>query len=260
MEPENPIEPAPEIEAIQPKNFFSRLGGVYLSPKNTFQEIGGSPSIWVPMLVMIIMGGLMGFYLIHTADFHSIAVSQLEKQAEQGKLTEDVMQQRLPLMETIIKAFILAAAALGSIFFALIVAGFAKLFSALAGAQNRFKAIFSVTAFTMIAISIIQSLLTVLILHFKGTADLDLQNLNSVVASNLGAVLQNLLGNDVLPKFAIELAKAIDVFAIWMIALLSIGYAAVSQKLKTSTAAIWLTSAYAIIAIIGAAFRAVFQP
>jgi hypothetical protein len=52
-----------------------------------------------------------------------------------------------------------------------------------------------------------------------------------------------------------KLLEYVDVFAIWTIALLSIGYSAVSRKLKTSTAAIWLVGAYAIIAIIGTVFR-----
>jgi hypothetical protein len=258
MEPENTGEPVAETEAIKPKDFFTRLGGVYLSPKNAFQEIGGSPSVLLPIIALIVIGLLLGFYLVKTVDMQSMMVSQMEKAVDQGRMTKDQLEQQLPIAEKITSIMTLAAPPVISVLTVLIIAGFAKLFSVLVKAQNRFKALFSVTAFAVIAISIIQTILTVLVLHFKGTEDLDLEKMNSVVASNLGAILENFLGSDALPKFVVGLAQAVDIFAIWIIALLSIGFSAVSRKLKTSTAAAWLTTAYIIIAIIRAAFQIVF--
>jgi hypothetical protein len=255
MEPENASEPVQETEAIQPKNFFSRLGGVYLSPKNAFQEIGGSPRVLVPILVMIVIGFLLGFYLVRTIDVQAVVVSQLEKMVEQGRIPKEQMERSLPFAEKIASIQILVATSIGNVLFALIIAGFAKLFSALMGAQNRFKNLFSVTLYAMIAISILHSILMILVLHFKGSADMDINNIGSVVASNLGAVLGSFLGEDALPKFVLKLMEYVDVFAIWTIALLAIGYSAVSRKLKTAAAASWLIAAYAIIAIIGAAIR-----
>jgi hypothetical protein len=255
MEPENASEPVPETEAIQPKNFFSRLGGVYLSPKNAFQEIGGSPRVLIPIFVLIVIGFLLGFYIVKNIDVQSIVVAQMGKLVEQGKMPKEAMEQSLPLSERIAQISILVVATLAGTVLALIYAGFAKMFSAFQGAQNKFSALFSVTLHATIAIAIIHSILMILVIHFKGTADVDINNLNSVVASNLGAVIGNLLSEDSLPKFVMKLMESIDVFAIWTIALLSIGYSAVSRKLKTSTAAAWLVAAYAIIAIVGAIFR-----
>jgi hypothetical protein len=86
----------------------------------------------------------------------------------------------------------------------------------------------------------------------------DISNINSLVASNLGAVFAGILGEDALPKFFMRLAGYVDLFAIWIIALLAIGYSAVSRKLKTSTAAIWIAGVYAVIAVIGAAASSMF--
>jgi hypothetical protein len=255
MEPENASEPVPETEVIQPKNFFSRLGGVYFSPKNAFQEIGSSPRVLIPIIALIVIGFLMGVYLVKTIDVQSVVVAQMEKAVEQGKMPKEQMEQMLPASEKIAQIVILVAGTLSGTIFALIFAGFAKLFSAFQGAQNKFGALFSVTLYAMIAISIIHSILMILVMRFKGTADVDINNLNSVVASNLGAVVGSLLSEDSLPKFVMKLMEYVDVFAIWTISLLSIGYSAVSKKLKTSAAATWLVAAYAIIAIIGAIFR-----
>jgi hypothetical protein len=255
VEPENANESVPETEAIQPKSFFSRLGGVYLSPKNAFQEIGGSPRVLIPIIVLIVIGFLVSFYLVKTIDVQSVVVAQMEKAVEQGKMPKEQMEQMLPVSEKIARIMILVAGTLSGTILALIFAGFAKLFSMFQGAQNKFGALFSVSLHAMIAISIIQSILLILVIHFKGTADMDINNLNSMVASNLGAVIGNLLSEDSLPKFVMKLMEYVDVFAIWTIALLSIGYSAVSRKLKTSAAASWLIAAYTVIAIIGAIFR-----
>ena len=254
MEPEISQEPVPGTEEVKPGNFFSRLGGVFLSPRETFQEIGRKPTVLVPIIAVIVVGLLLGIYLIKTLDFASLTTAQLERMVDQGRFTKEQMEQMLPgaIQRAPIQTMVLSA--IGGLLSALIIAGYAKLFTLFAGAENRFKAIFSVTLFATLVISIIQSILVALVLQFKGAADINAMNITSVVSSNLGALLKGFLGEDALPKFVMGLATAVDVFVIYMIALLAIGYSAVSRKMKTSTAAIWLVIAYAIIAVLGAAF------
>jgi hypothetical protein len=255
VEPETMSQPTPETEEAPPKNFFSRLGGVYFTPGETFKEIALSPRVFVPIIVLIIIGLLAGYYLMRNLDLQSMMAEQLEGAVKQGSITQEQMEQQLTLVAKFAGIQVLVSAGLGSLVFSLIIAGFAKMLSAFVGAENRFKALLSVTLYTMIAVSIVQSVLLVVILHFKGPGDLSLTNLNSVVASNLGAVLAGILGEDALPKFFMNLANYIDLFAIWMIALLAIGYSAVSRKLKTATAATWLVAAYGVIAVIGSYVR-----
>jgi hypothetical protein len=135
----------------------------------------------------------------------------------------------------------------------LIIAAAFKLIAVVISAENRFKAVFAVTSYTVIAVSIIQSVLLILVVQVKGQGELDISNLNSILASNLGALISSILGEDALPKFLMRLAGWVDIFAIWRLALLSIGYAAVSRKLKTATAATWLTAVYLVIALIASA-------
>ncbi len=119
--------------------------------------------------------------------------------------------------------------------------------SVFSGAESRFKLLLSVTLYVLIAISVIQSGLTILIMQLKGPGEVDLAHIGSVVASSLGAILTSIMGDDALPKFVIGLANAVDAFAIWKIVLLAIGYSVVSKKLKTGTAASWLVLGYAIM-------------
>jgi hypothetical protein len=239
----------PETEAPRPKSFFSRMAGVYASPRAAFREIGQAPRVIVPFACLIILGLLAGLYLSKTMDLESATVSQLEKFVEQGALTKEQMEQRLPMAIKMAGIQLIAVTSIGSIFGTLIVAGYAKLFSLMAAAENRFKSLLSATAYGMLAVSIVQYALIILILQLKGPGNVDITQINSVIASNLGA----------LPKFLMSLAKGIDIFSIWTIALLSIGYSMVSRRLKTSTAALWLAGAYILLIVIGAAVSSIFS-
>jgi hypothetical protein len=179
---------------------------------------------------------------------------QFDQAVAQGRMTQEQADQQAALVSKFADAQLIVGAPLASLAITLIIAAVFKLISSLIGVENRFKPVFAVTLYTMLAVSIVQSGLMALVLYLKGPGSVDISNPNSVVASNLGA----LLGEDALPKFFMKLAGYIDIFAIWLIAWLSIGYAAVSRKLKTGRAAFWLGTLYAIVAIVGAAISSAF--
>lgn len=253
MDPQTANEPQPQKENVEARNFFSRLGGVYFSPRETFLEIGSSPKVLTPIIAMIIIGLLVGFYLSKNLDLQSLIVNQMQKAIEQGRMTKEQMEQQMPFLLRLVSAQLLIGAAVGSLVLSLIIAAGFKLITTLIGAENRFKGIFTVTSYAMLAVSIIQSALLILVVQLKGPGELDVSNINSALASNLGALVSSILSEDALPKFLMRLAGWVDIFAIWRIALLAIGYAAVSRKLKTATAATWLTAVYLVIALIGSA-------
>jgi hypothetical protein len=246
-------EPKPQQDAVEARNFFSRLGGVYFSPQETFLGIGRSPKTLAPIVAMIIIGLLVGFYLERNLDLQSIMADQMQKAIEQGRMTKEQMEQRMPIIVKIVSIELVAGAAVGSLVLSLIIAAVFKLIATMIGAENRFKAVFTVTSYTVLAVSIIQSALLILVVQVKGPGELNISNVNSVLASNLGALISGIAGEDALPKFFMNLAGWVDIFAIWRIALLAIGYAAVSRKLKTATAAMWLATLYVIIALIASA-------
>jgi hypothetical protein len=255
VESQTVSEPKPEEEAVEARNFFRRLGGAYISPGETFREIGSSPKVLAPIVAMIIIGLLVGFYLERNLDLQSIMAGQMQKAIEQGRMTKEQMEQQMPIIVKFVSIVLVVGTAVGSLLLSLIIAAVFKLITTIISAENRFKAVFTVTCYTMIAVSIIQSALLILVLQLKGAGELDISNVNSLLASNLGALISSVLGEDALPKFFMSLAGWVDIFAIWTIVLLSIGYAAVSRKLKTATAATWLTTLYVIIALIGSAIR-----
>jgi hypothetical protein len=258
VEPQAANESVQQTEPIKPQSFLSRLGGVYTSPRETFKEIGRSPGVLVPIIVLIILAVLVSYLAAQRIDMGALAAEQMERFAESGRIPAeqlDMMKQRAASQS---KYGSLISGPIVGMLIVLVIAGIAKLVSVLLGAGNRFKALLAVTLYAMIAVSIIDRALYLLILYLKDPADLNLSTLSSLVASNLGSWISGLLGEDALPKYAMALARYVDIFAIAKIALLAIGYSAVSVKLKTGTAAVWLVAFYIIVALIGSAIGSLF--
>jgi len=259
MEPDAANESLSTMEAPKQRNFFSRLGSIYASPREAFEEIGLAPRVFVPLIILLIIALLVGFYLSRKLDVESAIAAQLESAVQQGRITQQQLEQQLAIASKFAGIQLILGAPISTLIIVLVIAGYAKLFVIFCGAESRFKPLLSVTIYVLIAVTIIQSGLTILIMQLKGPGEVDLAHMNSLVASSLGAILTSVLGDDALPKFVIGLANAVDVFAIWTIVLLAIGYSVVSKKLKVGTAALWLGLAYAIIAVIRAVVSSMFN-
>jgi Yip1 domain len=248
------IEPEPA-----PQSFFNRLIGVYFSPGETFQEIGRAPRVLAPLVIAMVIGFVSSYLVIERIGLRSIMATQLEQAVASGKMSQEDADKQIQAVtngvtETIIKYSIAVGGLLYPVIFALIAVGICKLITMLIGGENRFKSLFSVTTYAVLAVSIISSALLILLIYLKAPDDIDI---NNPVGSNLAAILTMALGKDGLPNFIMALGRWIDIFAIWTLALLSIGYAAVSYKIKASTMGIALGCIYALIALVAAGVAAV---
>jgi hypothetical protein len=103
----------------------------------------------------------------------------------------------------------------------------------------------SSVSFTYLAVGVVSQLIIILTVYIKKPEDIDMLN---PVASNLGAIL-TMVGAG-MPKFLTTLASWVDIFGVWRIALLAVGCAAVTTKMKTGVAAIPHVLLYGIAAVI----------
>lgn len=252
MTPETTITPDAPAGSL-----FSRLSGVYFSPGETFKEIGRSPSFLIPLFLLMLVGGLGAYLLIERMTVPGFFGAQFDQAIAQGSMTQEQATQQVEAMSkyaTWIKVGFFAWGFIQWAIIPLVLAGIAKLITMVLGTENKFKAVFSVTVYALLAVAILSTLVFVTTLYLKPVDEIDLRNLSM---TSLGSFLTAMLGKDGLPKFIMALAGWIDLFAIWMIALLSIGYAAVSRKLKTASVAWALGGLYAVIALIGATITAI---
>ncbi len=243
--PDSTGVPASEPEAAVSGNFFSRLMGVYGSPGKTFKEIGRDPRPLVPVIALVVFGLIQGFFMMRFIDFESLP----QGMGPQGPMPPEQAQAAAGF----IKGMMVVSTGVGTLLVALIIAALFLLASKVMSVDNTFKAVFTVTVYVLLAIAIVQFVILALVFALKGGQRLTPQNMGSFLRSSLGAILAGLLGDNALPGFLMRLLNYVEFFAIWTIALLAIGYAAVSRKLAISTAAILLAVAYAVFAIIAAA-------
>lgn len=245
MTPETTITTEPA-----PGNFFSRLMGVYFSPGETFKEIGRNPTFLIALIILMLIGGISAYLLIERITVPRFFGASFEQAVAQGRMPQERADQQLAAMIKIapyVKIGFFAWGFVQMALMSLIVAGLFKLISMVLGTENQFKPVYAVTVYAMVGVFLLSTLVFLTVLYLKPVDEIEIQNLG---ASNLGVLLSALFGSDGLPKFIMSLARWADLFMIWLIALLSIGYAAVSRKLKASTVAFALGGLYAGLAIL----------
>jgi preprotein translocase subunit SecG len=239
----------------KPQGFFSRLIGVYFSPGETFQEIGRAPRLFLPIIALAVFSLAASFAVTTKMPFEAIMDQRVQQQIdsgktspEQGELAKEQMRKFVPIMKWTTPFSI----TIYVIVLALIFAGLARLASMILGVDNNFKSLLSVSVYSILAVSIISSILFIVLIYIKPLDEFDWEN---PISSNL-ATLLSLNGTSGQARFLKTLTSYIDVFFIWRLILLALGFAAVSKKLKTSTALTWLVAVSLLIALCHSAFMA----
>jgi hypothetical protein len=245
------VEPEPA-----PQSFFARLTGVWFSPGETFAEIGRAPRVLVPILVLMIMGSVTAYLIVDRIGVINVFRPGIEQSVASGRMSPEQGEQQLQAMSngpmaTVIKVMFPVIGLVQSLIMALILVGLAKLITMLMGGDNSFKPLFSVSLFTLLGTGIVSTIILITVLYLKPPEEIDI---NNMLGSNLAALLTVAVGKDGLPKFIMSLARWVDVFAIWMITLLAIGYGAVTKRMKPSGFGIALSGIYLVFALIGAAW------
>lgn len=221
--------PMPEAQAqaqtqaaISP---FGRVIGVFFSPKAAFEDIARKPSWVLPILITTVLSIISVVALNQRMNWRDYIVQQIEKSPRAAQLTADQKQQQAEMGAKFTVGIVYASGFLVPICFALIV-GLVMwgAYNLLAGAGARFSQAFSIVAHAgLVGIVSTPLFLLVLFLRPPGTFDPD-----NPLATNLAVLLP-----EDSAKWLITLCKSIDVFSIWTLILIAIGFAAVNpRKLK----------------------------
>jgi hypothetical protein len=225
----NPIavpESQPETGAL------GRMTGVIVSPSRTFAEIAGRPTWVVPFLTLCVLSIIVSGLLAQKTDWRSFFERQMSKNARLDQMPQD---QKDRILENQVKYAPTFAFAFGVIFtpiFVLLVTvvywGAFNLFN---GAALSFKAAFGIVSHAFVPL-IISSLLAIIILLIKARGDVDPEHF---LASNVAAFLP-----DDAPKWLAALGQSLELFWIWTLALVAIGFSVANPK-KIKPAGAFLT-------------------
>jgi hypothetical protein len=245
----------PTVPAAAPKNFFSRLSGVYFAPGETFAEIGRAPRVVVPLLVLVLLTILGVYVFFDRMPMDKMMEQRIEQAIASNQMTPEQAEQQREGMRKFAPVMKYGSPIFAGIFIVLLtlfIAGVAKLVSMMMGIENTFMPLWAVAIYATLAVSILSTILFVILAYIKSPDEIDMEN---PVGSNLAAVLA--MAGVALPRFLKTLLTYVDVFFIWKMALLAIGFAAVSRKLKTGTALIYTGVIALLFVLIAAAWSAV---
>jgi len=211
-------EPQPQA-SISP---FGRIVGVLFSPQVTFADIAKKPSWLLPVLISTILGIVSTTVLNQRMNWCEYVFQQIDKNPRAAQLSTEQKQQQAETSAKVTTYIVYGVGVAGSILFALAIGGVMMLaYNLLAGAGATFAQSLGIAAHTL-ATSIVTTPVFLLILFLKPAGALDPDN---PIASNLAAFLP-----DDSAKWLVTLCKSLDLFTIWTLVLLAIGFAAVNPK------------------------------
>lgn len=221
--------PAPGAE---PKpNSFQRIIGVLFSPDATFASIARRPDWVVPLVLILVLALANGILVASRIDFGAPA---REAMAQNKNMTQEQMDRAEKMSVGMGKVAKFIGPVITIIVF-LIIAGVLLLAVRLMGGEGDFRQAFSVTVYAWIP-NVIQSIVFTIVILAKGATAINPQTFPTLVRSNLAFLVDMKT-----QPMAFALLSAFDIFTIWGVVLLIIGFAYVGRISKTKSAIIVLS-------------------
>jgi|SRR5271169_1139412 len=244
--------PAPAVEPQAAISPFGRIMGVFFSPKATFEDIARKPSWLLPVVISTILGIVSTIVLNQRMNWREYISQQIEKSPRAAQLSAEQKERQTEISSKVTTYIVYVAGVVGSVLFAVIVGGVLMLaYNLLAGAGASFSQSLAIAAHALV-VGIISTpiFLLVLLLRPKGTIDPE-----NPVATNLAAFLP-----EESAKWLITLCKSIDIFTIWMLILLAIGFVAVNpKKLKGAKSYVIIFSIWGVMVVVKTLWAFIFS-
>ena len=212
---------------------FGRLIGVLLSPGKTFESIARRPTWVVPLIVLVLIGAAVFGLLFQKADFMELMRQQMEAQ---GRPMPAEAAEGSAGMEGFMKGCIIASAVVFPVLLYLAGAGiFLLVFNFAFGGQLRYPVSLSVLLYSYMP-AVLAGLLSIPVILSRESFEMKEVQTGRVLASNLGF----LAPEDASPRL-VALLSSVDVFSIWSLILLILGYHIAARVSKGVAAAVVLS-------------------
>lgn len=252
-EPSGEANEKPRLSPIQ------RLGAIFLSPGEVFADINRKPDFIAPILVMALSALVFSFFFNWRVNVDPREIAQLavEKNLEkQGKRWRDLSEQERQQMEASIEISAKIqkyAPYIGPVFVVALIAFLSLIYfvgTLLIRGQTSFGKVFSVTSYATFATDLVRYVLSVVIVAIRPP------DAEAILRANGSFAMSNPAGffPATTPGWILAIARNIDFFSFWYIALIAIGLAAVCYKKRTSQTVIIPAGLWFIGLVIGVAF------
>ena len=207
---------------------FGRLLGVLVSPSKTFAAIAARPTWVVAMVALVVVGVVVGTLIQDKIDYEDVIRQSLEQQGRQ--LGEEETQQAIDIGEKIARVMtVVGPLVFQPLAYLLLGVIFMVLFKVLGGDLTFVKSL-AVIVHGMMPRLVLGLLSIPVILGREEFSAEELQS-GGVMASNAGAFA----GEDAGPGI-VALLSSFDIFSLWAMVLLVIGFAAAARISKGTAA------------------------
>lgn len=223
-----PVTPevAPPAAPEEPKpNPFARLAGVFFNPVATMESIARRPDWLVAMLIVMALSFVTNYLAMPHLD---MVTEMTERMSEQG-MSEEQIGEATERIEKMQKVMGPVSVALTPVWIALL-AGILFLAFKVFGAAGTFKQAFAVTTYAWLPL-VLKGILTTLLVMRR--SDVQMSELMTIVRSNPAFLVD---AKEQPAAFAF--LSSIDIFTIFIIFLLVIGFAALARVSRGRAAAL----------------------
>jgi hypothetical protein len=248
-----PVIPIPTPQP-EPLSQGARIVDTFIAPSKTFTDLRRSASWWVPWLLLSLFG--IGFLVAvgHQITFEQVAHNQINASAKAAARFDQAppaaQAQQIRISAAITRYVAYAIPAINLFFFLITATVLWAVFKIGAAADVPFK-----TAFAIVIYGSLPGIIAALLAIGSLFAGMDREgfNINNPAATN-PAYFMDPAGN----KFLYGMASALDVFVIWSIVLMGIGFAS-NSKVKQSTAITIVAVLYVIYKLATSGLAAAFS-
>jgi hypothetical protein len=220
----------PPTEATAPESSaVSRLIGVIVSPKETFASIARRPTWLVPFLILCTLSFVVGGLIATKTDWRGFFERKLSENSRFEQMSQEQKDQAIETQARYAPKFAfvigIVVVVVVLVLMEVVYLGAFNLFN---GANLTFPVGWGITTHAFVP-SIIGQVLAIIILLIKPKGDIDPEHF---LASSVAAFLP-----DGAPRWLDSLGQSLELFWIWTLVLVAIGFSAANpKKIKPGTA------------------------
>ena len=229
--------PVREPSALQ-LNEIGRLAGIFWEPKPVYEDLAARPRWWTPLILSVFVSLAYLYAFSQRVGWERFLEQEFRTNSRLQQLSVEQQRTILAQQSKIVGITSYAGAVVGTAMVCLAVAAvFLFVFRSLAGADFSFRQAFSIAVYSFLP-NLLASLLAIVVMFLADPADFDLRN---PLMLNAGWFVRS----ETAGTWIRTLAASIDLFTIWTMLLLALGFSVASRKLPYLKAlgrvvAVWL--------------------
>jgi hypothetical protein len=213
---------------------IARVVGVLFSPTRTFEVIRERPTWLVAVVVLVAVSMISGYFVVQKLDIEDVVRSSIGNSSRQ--LSEDQLEQAIAIQEKVIPVISIAGPVVFLPAACLLTALLFWVLLKMLGGEFSYKASFAATVHGLVPTGIL-ALLGLPVVLSRSELGYEEVRSGSILASNLAVFASEETSNAMRTLLA-----SFDVFSIWSVVLLTIGFGVVARvsRAKATAAVIGL--------------------